>query len=659
MHRFRPSLGNAWFVTLLFTGLAVAWTWPLAPRMTSEIAWDLGDPVLNCWIMMWTGGQVLRFLSGDWSALGEFWHGNMFYPERLTIAYSEHLTPQMLQILPLWAATGNIVLCYNLLIFAALVFSALGMYLLVRELTGEPVAAVVAGAAFMLSPYRIDQFAHMQVITTQWMPLTLYGFRRYFVHGRVRALAGATAALVLQVLSCFYYLFFFAPFAAAYVVYEMVSRRLWGNARVWRHLLIAAVLALVAIGPFLLPYLEVRDVAGMGVRTEDEVRSFSADTWSIFTTSENLTLLGQSLAPRIRPEASAFPGFTILALGLIGAGLVIARAIRHARVTAPSAPVPAWRRVAGWAMAMAGFGLLATWGWVLTTGGGVTRVLGAKVSARDVEALQDRTWIFIALALVFPAVRRFFKGVPGSAGGFFAGAWIAALLLALGPVITVGGKPIGSGPYLYLYEWVPGFNGMRVPGRFTMIAVFALSALVGIAWAALAARWRRAAMALAVVVIAAMAVESASWPFITSKRLWVEHFELEPRELASASTIGPIYDAVKAAPAGTVLVEFPYGAAPFDTRTIFFAGFHRKPVLNGFSGFFPPSFTARIPTIGWDPSEHGDAAIKMLRDSGVTHVIVHEAAYSDGKGPKITAWLRAAGLTELVAHGTDRLFAMR
>jgi hypothetical protein len=296
---------------------------------------------------------------------------------------------------------------------------------------------------------------------------------------------------------------------------------------------------------------------------------------------------------------------------------------------------------------------------VLTTGGGVTRVLGMRLSVRGIEMLGDRTWFFLALALLFPAVRRFLKGVPGSAGGYFAGAWIAALLLALGPVITVGGKAIGNGPYVYLYEWVPGFNGMRVPGRFTMIAVFALAALTGVAWAAFAARWRRAAGVLAVVAVAAMAVESASWPFITSKRLWVEHFELEPRELASASTIGPVYDAVKAAPAGTVLVEFPYGAAPFDIRTIFFAGFHRKPVLNGYSGFFPPSFAARIPTIGWDPSENGDAAVKMLRESGATHVIVHEAAYFDGKGPKISAWLRAAGLTELVAHGSDRLFALR
>ena len=48
------SLNNAWFVTALFTVLSVAATWPLATRFTTEVAWDLGDPVFNCWVLMWT-----------------------------------------------------------------------------------------------------------------------------------------------------------------------------------------------------------------------------------------------------------------------------------------------------------------------------------------------------------------------------------------------------------------------------------------------------------------------------------------------------------------------------------------------------------------------------------------------------------------------------
>ena len=86
-------VGNLWPV-LAYTAIAVVMTWPLVTRLGHEIASDLGDPVFNSWVMMWTGGQVLAALGGHWNALHLYWHGNIFTPEPLTIAYSEHLTPQ-------------------------------------------------------------------------------------------------------------------------------------------------------------------------------------------------------------------------------------------------------------------------------------------------------------------------------------------------------------------------------------------------------------------------------------------------------------------------------------------------------------------------------------------------------------------------------------
>ena len=105
---------------------AVIMTWPLAAVIDREIAWDMGDPLFNSWVLMWTGGQVLAFLCGDFSALNRYWHGNIFYPERLTVAYSEHMAPQMLQALPVLAATDNVVLTYNLLFLSTFVLSGLG-----------------------------------------------------------------------------------------------------------------------------------------------------------------------------------------------------------------------------------------------------------------------------------------------------------------------------------------------------------------------------------------------------------------------------------------------------------------------------------------------------------------------------------------------------
>src|SRR5262245_36569324 len=129
----RPSI-----VAALYLLAALIMTWPLAAVMTSRIAGDTGDTLFNCWILLWTSGQVLRALGGDVAALIQYWNANIFYPAPLTLAYSEHLTPQMLQALPVLGLTGNITLAYNLLFIGTIVLSGLGVYLLVRDLTGQP-----------------------------------------------------------------------------------------------------------------------------------------------------------------------------------------------------------------------------------------------------------------------------------------------------------------------------------------------------------------------------------------------------------------------------------------------------------------------------------------------------------------------------------------
>ena len=140
------------------------------------------------------------------------------------------------------------------------------MFLLVRDLTDEPLAAFVAGLAFAFAPYRFDQLSHLQVLSAQWMPFVLYGFRRYLETGRRRALAGGAAALVAQNLSCGYYTLFFTPFAGAYVIYELAVRRRLGDWAAWRAFGAAGLVVAMLTLPFLKPYLDVRS-SGVGVRS--------------------------------------------------------------------------------------------------------------------------------------------------------------------------------------------------------------------------------------------------------------------------------------------------------------------------------------------------------------------------------------------------------
>jgi len=145
-------------------------------------------------------------IAWDATHLGRgWWNANIFAPHPLALAYSEHFLPQALQVLPIYLATNNPILCYNLLFLSTFVLSGLGMFLFGRELTGSREAGIVAGLAYAFAPYRIASIPHLQVLSSAWMPFVLFGLRRYFATGRTRPLAGAAAAWIAQNLSCGYY----------------------------------------------------------------------------------------------------------------------------------------------------------------------------------------------------------------------------------------------------------------------------------------------------------------------------------------------------------------------------------------------------------------------------------------------------------------------
>ena len=52
-----------------YTVIAVAMTWPLARGLTRDVAWDLGDSVLNMWILAWDFEQFRAILTGHFSHL--------------------------------------------------------------------------------------------------------------------------------------------------------------------------------------------------------------------------------------------------------------------------------------------------------------------------------------------------------------------------------------------------------------------------------------------------------------------------------------------------------------------------------------------------------------------------------------------------------------
>jgi hypothetical protein len=624
-------------VTALYVVVALVMTWPLATVITRQIAGDNGDTLFNCWALLWTSGQIVRALRGDVAALAQYWNGNIFYPSPLTLAYSEHLTPQMLQAFPVLSLTGNIVLAYNVVFLATIVLSAIGMYLLVRELTGHDAAAYLAGLAFAFAPYRMDQFEHIQVLSSQWMPFAFYGFRRFFVTANVRPLVGGAVALVAQALSCGYYLAYFTPLAVAYVLYELVAHGKSRDGRTWRTLVSVGGAAAVLTATFLWPYFRVRQIGDVGLRQIGEIEHFSADTHAFATVSQKSLLWGTRVRAMPHDEGQGFPGFTILGFAACAIGVATTRASARARQV--SAETSSGRRQLVRILEVVLTLLLLLLAYVLVKGPDVLSIGGVPFRYGSNRLLIQIGVVGIVLAAISPAFRVLLRGVPGSSVSFFAWGALAAAWMSLGPTMYANGRRIGPGLYDIFYEWAPGFTGLRVPSLNFMLVAFMLAVLAGLGAALLTSASR--AWARVVLVAGMIAILAESWSSAAPRDVPMPH---------------RIYDTVRALPSGSVVAEFPFGNVSSEILYTFYAGFHRKPILNGYSGFFPGSYSTLVARLA--PVPKGEEAWGALLSSGATHAVVHEDA-TDSRGLIASEWLRGHRARETAVFGTDRLFELR
>ena len=299
----RNSMAGA---ALLLSALAVVLTWPQAWHLgTRVIAHD--DPLLSMWRLEWLA-HALR------TDPAHLFDGNIFSPHPRTLAYSDATLLEGLIAAPwLWAHV-NPVLVYNLLLFGGIVSSGLGMFLLVRHLTGNPDAALVSAAIFALAPYRIAHLMHLELQWTMWMPLTLWAIHRVFDEGSMRHGVIAGAFLALQLLSCVYYGAFLAIIVAVFVPLLALSQQ----GRVRRALIplcIGAILPAVVAIAYGAPYVANTQVSG--TRDPGEIMNFSAYLSSYITAPTGNWLWGWTGGRFEGDERQLFPGVIAVALALL------------------------------------------------------------------------------------------------------------------------------------------------------------------------------------------------------------------------------------------------------------------------------------------------------------------------------------------------------
>lgn len=317
-----PTLRSSVIVLLGYVLLTLILTHPLPFNLTSAVPNDIGDPLLNTWILAWDAHALLTDLPNLFQA-------NIFHPLPNTLAYSEHLISTALLALPLQLISAEPIVAYNVSLLITFPLAAYGMYLLILRWTGHRAAAFIAGLIFGFAPYRFAAIAHLQLLTFQWLPFALIFLDKliasfelritnYSKSRHLKLTLALITCLLLQLLASWYLALYTGLIMVIYLLVALISRRLTGSTLL--RLIPAFGLTGLVTLPFVLPYVALLDELRQARPLSLALSLAAAPTDFLAAASFNM-IAGSLTAPfRTRP---GFTEETVLFLGLIGPLLAV------------------------------------------------------------------------------------------------------------------------------------------------------------------------------------------------------------------------------------------------------------------------------------------------------------------------------------------------
>ena len=493
-------------ILVLFVGLMAVMTWPQAAHL-SDRAVVHQDIYFNMWRLEWFAHALATHP-------GALLDGNIFYPEHRTLTLSDAMFVEGAVAAPLIWARLPPLLVHNIVLYGAIVASALGMFMLVRHLTASRGAAVLAAVIFAFAPYRFEHIMHLELQWTVWMPWAFWALHRTLETGRLRFGVLTGAMVALQMLSSIYYGIFLATLLSLVAGLLLIRDRAVPFMRAALPLAAGAALALTVCGLYAQPYLRTRDA--IGERSADQIAMFSARPSSYLVATPTNWLYGRMFQSRGRLERRLFPGAIAVLLAMIG-------------------------------------------------------------------LLLDR-----------PSDRRI--------------AYLLALVLAFETSLGFSGYA-----YRFFYDHVAPYRGLRALSRLGIFVVLFLGVLAGYGYAALSRSLRQPGRRVLFGVL-----------FVGI--LAEYHVTLDVAGVY-ANTAPALYRFLARQPRG-VVAEFPaprpYGLPGEDPRYTYLSTFHWFPLVNGYSGVYPPSYLQRLERLKGFPDER---SLRQLHADTVRYVIVHSPPY--------------------------------
>ncbi len=228
--------------------------------------------------------------------------------------------------------------------------------------------------------------------------------------------------------------------------------------------------------------------------------------------------------------------------------------------------------------------------------------------------------------------RNLFPGVVAAALAAFA-LWppltVVRTAYALGLLFSVDlTRGLNGVVYPFLYAVVPPFRALRIPALAVVLVGFSLAILAGFA----AARIRKRGVIAG--LCAAILVESLSMPMPL---------------MGFPTTLPDVYtDITRDSRGAATIIELPmiYSHDPRyqDQIYMYYSTFHWQTLVNGYSGFFPPTYLEAAAVMRTFPDQR---SLDALKARNARYVVIHGERLSADEYQRITGAANtcACGLT--------------
>jgi hypothetical protein len=301
------SSRETWLAALLFTALTVVFAYPISLHPAS-LRFPTGpDGTLGFYILGW---DTHAFFHKPW----EIFNANIYYPQRLTLAYGENLIGMAFFAAPVIWLTGNLVLAANFVALLSCVLCGLGAYVLARRIGLSMAAGVLCGIIFECAPPRFFRIVQMPLSNIQWIPFALAALHAYLDGGRKRDLRLAAGFCSLEVLSSGHGAVFMGVSLLMFGLYRVLLGEPLRLVRRVRDLGVAGAVLLLPTFLVYLPYRAVQNEVGLKRGLGTWKPNYSSFLASPSPMHQWLLSLVTKTDPNATASAYLFPGYLVIVL---------------------------------------------------------------------------------------------------------------------------------------------------------------------------------------------------------------------------------------------------------------------------------------------------------------------------------------------------------